>query len=280
MTALRRNIKALPLHAALVVVVIVSLFPFLVMIAGSLKVAGEMSTNAAGIPRHPSLANYRDLISYNGGVMVRTYANSLFISTTYTALTLLLATLAAYAFGKMKFKGRNLIFFLLVTTMMIPAELNMTPLYLMFSRMRWLNTYQVQIIPGTANVFALFLLKQYVETIPDSLLEAARIDGAGHLRIYKDVLIPTSMPAIGALSILVFLGKWNDYLFPKIMIDKPMMMPIMEILPTLNVKGSELAIPTELILAGCTVVVLPLLIVFFIFQDKFMASVTLGAVKG
>jgi ABC-type glycerol-3-phosphate transport system permease component len=276
----RPGLKALPLHAALIVVVIVSVFPFFVMIAGGLKTSGEMASNAAGIPQRPTLENYHNLMTYNAGVIVRTYANSLFIATTYTVLTLFMATLAAYAFAKMHFRGRDLIFFLLLTTMMIPAELNMTPLYLMFSRMHWLNTYQVQIIPGTANVFALFLLKQYVETIPDSLLEAARIDGAGHLRIYWDVIVPTAMPAIGALSILVFLGKWNDYLFPKIMIDKPNMMPIMEILPTLSVKGSELAIPTELILAGCTVVVLPLLIVFFAFQEKFMASVTLGAVKG
>lgn len=279
MTA-NKFIRPAILHAMLIVVVVIALYPIFIMIAGSIKANGEFSTNAAGLPIHVSLQNYKDLLGYSGGVITRTYGNSVFISTTYTLITLLLATMAAYAFGKMKFKGNNLIFFILLTTMMIPAELNMTPLYLMFSKLHWLNSFQIQILPGTANVFALFLLRQHMSSIPNELLEAAKIDGAGHWRVYKDIIIPTSMPAITALSILVFLGKWNDYLFPKIMIDNPKFMPIMEILPTLNIKGSDMAMPFELILAGCTVVVLPLLIIFFIFQEKFMSSVTLGAVKG
>jgi len=278
--AIKKFTKTFILHAALIIMVIISLYPIFIMIAGSLKANGEFSTNAAGFPIIISIQNYIDLFGYSAGIIVRTYANSLFVSTSSTIITLLLATMAAYAFGKLQFKGRDIIFFMLLVTMMIPAELNMTPLYLMFSKMHWLNSYQIQILPGTANVFALFLLRQHVSTIPNELLEAAKIDGAGHLRIYKDIIIPTSMPAITALSILVFLGKWNDYLFPKIMIDNPKFMPIMEILPTLNIKGSDMAMPFELILAGCTIVVLPLLIVFFIFQDKFMSSVTLGAVKG
>jgi ABC-type glycerol-3-phosphate transport system permease component len=119
-----------------------------------------------------------------------------------------------------------------------------------------------------------------MDTLPDSLIEAARIDGAGHFRIYRDIIMPISIPAIGALAIIVFLGKWNDYLFPIIMIDKPRLMTIMVELPLLNEKGQFRIIPWELVLTGCVVATLPLVIVFFIFQDKIMSSVTLGAVKG
>jgi ABC-type glycerol-3-phosphate transport system permease component len=278
--AVNKYIKPFILHALLILMVLISLYPMFIMLAGALKSSGEFSSNAAGLPIKVTFQNFRDLFGYNGGSIVRTYLNSVFISTTYTLVTLLFATMAAYAFSKLDFRGRNILFFMLLATMMIPVELNMTPMYLMFSKIHWLNTYQVQIIPGTANVFALFLLRQHVDNIPNELIEAARIDGAGNLRVYRSIIIPTSMPAISALGILVFLGKWNDYLFPKIMIDQTNVMPIMEILPTLNIKGSDEAMPFVLVLAGCTIVVVPLLIVFFIFQDKFMASVTLGAVKG
>ncbi len=163
--------------------------------------------------------------------------------------------------------------------MMIPGEVNIPPLYILFSRIRWLNTYQVQIFPGIANVYAMFLLKQYMESIPDSLIDAARMDGATNFQVYRKIMIPTAMPAVGALSILLFLGKWNDYLWPLIMVSKPEMLPIMVILPTLNEKASVQSIPWELVLTGCVIVTVPLLALFLAFQDKFMSSVTIGAVK-
>ncbi len=279
MNSPQRTARTSLIHAALILTAIVSLFPVFIMIAGSLKSSAELAVNAWGIPARPTLDNYVRLMNYNSGVIATTYFNSIFIATSYTLLTLLISSLAAYAFAKYKFRGKEVMFFLLLATMMVPAELNVTPLYLIFSKMKWLNTYQVQIIPGIANVFALFLLRQYMETIPDSLLDAAHIDGAGHLRTYYDIVVPTSMPALSALGILVFLAKWNDYLFPRIMLDKVKVMPIMVILPTLNAEESARSVPWELVLTGCVLVTLPLMIVFFLLQDKFMSSVTIGAVK-
>jgi ABC-type glycerol-3-phosphate transport system permease component len=277
---MRRSFSTAALvHAALIAVALVSIFPVFIMVSGSLKSSAELARNSWGLPHLPTLDNYMRLVNYNAGIIVRTYVNSLFIATSYTLLTLLVSSLAAYAFAKYRFPGKEVLFFLLLATMMVPAELNVTPLYLMFSKMKWLNTYQVQIIPGIANVFALFLLRQYMETIPDSLIDAAHIDGAGHLRTYYDVVVPTSMPALSALGILVFLAKWNDYLFPRIMLDKMSVMPIMVILPTLNAEESARAVPWELVLTGCVLVTIPLLLVFFLLQDKFMSSVTIGAVK-
>ena len=146
--------------------------------------------------------------------------------------------------------------------------------------MKWLNTYRVQIIPGAANVFAMFLMRQYMMSIPDSLIEAARIDGAGEWKIFSKIVLPISSPSIGALAILQFLSKWNELLYPKIMLTKQKLMPIMVILPTLNETDSARSVPWELVLSGCMLVTIPLIIVFLMFQDKFLSSVTLGAVKG
>lgn len=265
--------------AVLAVFCVLALLPLWVMLSDSLKTGSEIAANSWGVPKEPTLNNYIDLMRYNSGVMVRTFLNSLFISTAYTLLTLLISALAAFAFAKYRFRGRKILFFLLLTTMMIPAELTMPAIYLMFSKMKMLNTYAVQIFPGVANVFCLFMLKQYIESLPDSLIEAAKIDGAGHLYIFEKVILPLAKPALGALAVLTFLSKWNDYLWPHVLLTKPEVMPIMVILPTLNTSTSLYSIPWELILAGCTVITLPLIIVFLIFQDQFMSSVTLGAVK-
>lgn len=267
-------------HGFLLLVCVFTLYVFFLMVSGSLKTSSELVRNVAGFPKAPTLDNFVRLFGYNSGVIIRSYFNGLFIAVSYTLLTLMVASLGAFAFSKYSFKGKNLLFVLLLITMMVPPELNMTPLYILFSKIGWLNTYQVQIIPGIANVFALFLLRQHMNTVPDSLLEAARIDGSGHFRIFLQIMVPVSVPAISSLSILVFLSKWNDYMFPSLMIKDIKYLPMMVVLPTLNVADSAHAIPWELVLTGCVIVTLPLIVLFLVFQDKFMSSVTLGAVKG
>jgi ABC-type glycerol-3-phosphate transport system permease component len=274
------KVSTAAVHFVLILFCLALSYPIFVMVAGAFKTAQELSTNVAGFPIKPTLDNFSRLYNYNSGLVLRTYFNSIFVSTCYTLLTVVVSSLAAFAFAKYKFKGRDTIFIMLLITMMIPAELNITPLYLLFSKIGWLNTYKVQIIPGIANVFSLFLLRQYMVSIPDSLIEAARIDGAKDFKIFYKIIIPVSTPSIGALAILQFLSKWNEILFPKIMLTKQELMPIMLILPTLNELDSARSVPWELVLSGCTLVTIPLVIVFLIFQDKFLSSVTMGAVKG
>lgn len=197
-----------------------------------------------------------------------------------TVLQLLVASMAGFAFSKYNFKGKNFLFVMFLMTMMVPGELLLTPQFLLFSRLGWLNTYQVQIIPAIANTFAMYMCRQFMDSIPGELVEAGRIDGAGHWKIYTSIILPTSVPTLGALGILQFLSKWNDFLYPKIMITKMMYKPIMVVLPTLTEGGDTSGTPYDLILAGCTLVVIPMLIVFFCLQDKFLQSVTIGAVKG
>lgn len=274
------KISVIFIHILIVLAAFFAMYPIFVMVAGSFKSAQELNYNVAGFPKAFTLENYMRLLNYNSGIIVRTYLNSIFIASCYTLLTLMVTSLAGFAFAKYRFTGRNAMFILLLITMMVPMELNMTPLYLIFSRMKWLNTYLVQIIPGVANIFALFMMRQHMYSIPDVVLDAGRIDGAGEFRLFMNIVLPISRPALGALAILQFLSKWNDFLYPKIMITKAKLMPIMVILPTLNEIDSARSVPWELVLSGCTMVTIPLLIVFLIFQDKFLSSVTLGAVKG
>jgi len=268
------------IHVLIILAVFLAMYPIFVMVAGSFKSAQELNYNVAGFPKAFTFENYTRLLNYNSGIILRTYLNSILVASCYTLLTLTVTSLAGFAFAKYRFRGRDPLFVLLLITMMVPMELNMTPLYLIFSKLKWLNTYQVQIIPGVANVFALFMMRQHMHSIPDVLLDAGRIDGAGEFRIFRDIVLPVSKPALGALAILQFLSKWNDFLYPKIMITKAKLMPIMVILPTLNEIDSARSVPWELVLSGCTMVTIPLIIVFLMFQDKFLSSVTLGAVKG
>lgn len=258
---------------------VIALLPVFLMLIDSFKTGTELAQNSWGLPKSPTLSNYVDLITYNSGVVIRTFFNSLFVSVTTTALTLVIASLAAFAFSKYKFKGRNIIFLILLTTMMVPSELTMPAIYLMFSKVKMLNTYSIQIFPGIANVFCLFMLKQYMDSLPDTLIDAAKIDGAGHFCIFRKIILPLVKPALGALAILTFLGKWNDYLWPHTLLTKTEVMPIMVILPTLNTSTSTYSIPWQMVLSGCTIVTLPVVIIFLAFQEQFMSSVTIGAVK-
>ena len=207
-------------------------------------------------------------------------SNSLFISSVYAVLSIFIASMAAYAFSKFEFKGRNILFTIIVGTIMIPTELKMPALYIMFSKMGILDTYLVQILPTLASVFTMFLMRQHMNSVPDSLIESGKIDGAGPGRIFWSIVLPLVKPAIGAMLILQFLAKWNDFLWPSMMVTTTKKMPVMVILPTLNDTLDTYTTPMELIMAGCVCVVIPLLIVFLCNQDKFMSSVSMGAVKG
>ena len=271
--------KKFVLIAILTIVSAFALAPILLMSMNSFKTSAELAGNSWGLPRNWTVDNYIDLVVFNSNLMVKAFFNSVYITISYTILTLLVSSLAAYAFSKLTFRGRNILFTFLLTTMMIPREITMPAIYLMFSRIGLLNSYSVQIFPGIANVFCLFMLRQYIKSIPDSLLEAALIDGAGYWKIFWKVVLPLTKPAIGAMAILVFLEKWNDFLWPSMLLTRQNIMPIMVILPTLNVGNSLYAIPWNLIMTGCVIVTFPLLVVFLAFQEQFMSSITIGALK-
>ena len=278
---MKKKLSAISVYSVMIILSLLVLIPITIMVMDSLKTGSELSVNSWGIPRKPTFNNYLDLVRINGGEIVRCFMNSVYVSSTHTLLTLLISSLAAFAFAKYHFHGKNILFAVLIATMMIPAEITMPSLFIMFSKVSLLNSYEIQIYPGIASVFTMFMLKQYMETIPDAVLESAKIDGATHLGLFRRIMLPLSAPAIGAMAILTFLGKWNDDLWPRTFLTKTEVMPVMVILPTLNVNpdGNIFILQWEILLAGCTIVTIPIIIVFLIFQDAFMSGVTMGAVK-
>ena len=257
-----------------------AIYPVYIMLSGMFKTASEIALNPGGLPSQLSLVNFERLWSYNSGLILTSYMNSIFVTIVHTVLTIALSSLAAFAFSKYRFRGRKWMFLFLLATMMIPMELGITPLYIMFSRIGWLNSYIVQIVPFSANVFAMFMIRQYMNTIDNALLEAATIDGSGHMRTFLSVMVPCCKPVLGATALLVALSKFNDYLWPKIMVTDMIHTPIMVLLPTMSEKSDIFVIPKELVMTGCAIVIIPLVILFVCLQDMFMSSVTIGAVKG
>lgn len=277
----RRSPGAVVLNVLIVVASAAAVYPFLLMVFGSLKSMAELASNSAGLPTPATLANFRDLtVGFAGDTMVRGFLNSVFVTTVHTALTVLVAAMAGYAFAKYRFPGRQLVFSLLIASMLIPAEVNTPPLYLMFARIDWLDTYWVLIIPGIANVLMMFLVRQFMVAMPDELLEAARVDGAGHWQVFRHVALPLSAPVLGAVAVFTFVAKWTEYLWPQTMMRSPELQPVMVLLPTLNRSQSTFIVPQELILAGCVIVTVPLMAVFLRYRDKLMSGGLAGAVKG
>ena len=164
--------------------------------------------------------------------------------------------------------------------MMVPGEITVPTLYIIFSKLRWLNTLQGLIMPTLTSVFGLFMIRQYMLSVPSALIEAARIDGANHWQLYWKIMIPVSAPVLGAFAIIHFLGVWNSYLWPLIVATKREVQPIMVVLPNMTDPIIGFLPVWGTIMAGCVLATLPIIIVFVAFQDWFMSGVTVGAVKG
>ena len=268
---------AVAAYGVLVVFVALSLGPLLVMGFDALKTTTEMARNPAGIPREPTMVNLAYLVAkYPGGVFVRSVFNSILVSTGATVLSLFFASLAAYAFAKIPFRGRKVLFALLIATMILPVEITIPPLYILFARIHWLNSYKVQIIPFAASVFSLFMLRQYLMAVPDSLIEAARMEGASHGRIFATIIAPLCTPVLSVLAVLNFMGRFNDYFWPVIMVNTAEFKPVMTVLPTIATDANSMFPPSEYLMAGCALITLPVLIVFLAFRSSFMKGASLG----
>lgn len=277
----RRLGKLSTVNLFLLGVCFLAVYPYVVMIFGGFKAAGELSTNPSGVPAHPTLANFSDLlIGSNGAAMRRALLNTFIVTVPFVALTVLFSAMAGYAFAKYRFRGRNIIFGLLIASMLVPIETNIPVLYVVFSRIGWLNTYQVQIFPGTASVLGMFMARQYMQSLPDEVFDAASLDGAGHWARFWHFALPMSTPVLGAIGLLTFVAKFTDYLWPLIMVTNANYQPIMVALPNLSTSQNGFIVEYELVLAGCVIITLPLLLLFLRFQNTLMRGVVAGAVRG
>jgi ABC-type glycerol-3-phosphate transport system permease component len=249
------------------------------MVINSFKVRAEIFNNPAGLPQNFTLYNYINIFNLHSGLMVN-FLNSVVISLTSSLIAVFICALGAYAFTKYHFKGRDLIFSLLLGTMMIPGEIIFPGQYIMFANLGWLNTLRVQILPGVASVFGLFFIRQYMLAVPDEIIEAAWVDGAGHFTTFWSIMLPAAAPALGAFAIMHFMGAWNNYLWPMMVATQKAVQPIVVVLPQLVDTQIGFVPEWGLIMAGCVLSTLPIMIVFLAFQDWFLQSVVIGAVKG
>jgi multiple sugar transport system permease protein len=203
--------------------------------------------------------------------------NSLIVGLAVTAWHVFFDTLAGYAFAKKRFPLRNVFFWMILSTMMIPIHVTFIPLYIINRSLGLIDTLWALILPGTANVFGIFLMRQYIQTLPSELEDAARIDGCSELGVFRHVIMPLSMPAVAALAIFTFVRNWNDFLWPVIALNKPQNYTLT--VGVANMQG-EFLTDWGIIFSGAALAALPMIIFFLIFQKYFLEGVRMGALKG
>ncbi|MGQ9798192.1 MAG: carbohydrate ABC transporter permease [Ignavibacterium sp.] len=267
--------KKIFLHIILILIGIATIIPFVWMISASFMYDGHASVFPPKfIPDEFTLIQYERLFERLS--IARNFINSLVLSVLVTMISLTLNSMAGYAFAKYKFKGKNKLFNLLLTSMIIPSQVTMLPLFLMLKWMGFINTYMAIIIPGLANIFGIFLIRQYCISIPDSIIEAARIDGANDFLIYRKIILPLLTPVLATLAIFTFLGTWNDFLWPLIVMTDDTMYTLPVALANLMLEHTK---DPELMMAGSVITILPVIIVFLALQKYYMKGIMMGSVK-
>ncbi len=266
---------ALAVNGALALLAALTLFPLAWMLSASLMVPGEAANFPPPLlPASPTLANYRELFATKG--IGRQALNSLMVSLLATGLSLAVNLTAGYAFAKLRFAGRDRIFKTLLGALVIPGQVTMMPLFLMLKEMGLVNTYAGALVPWLASVFGIFLVRQYALSIPDDIIEAARMDGASELRIFTAVVLPLLKPIVVTLAVLVFLGSWNDFMWPLIVLTDHDLQTLPVALAGLSREHVQ---DTELMMAGSVLTVLPVLLLFLVLQRHYMKGLLAGSVK-
>jgi ABC-type glycerol-3-phosphate transport system permease component len=275
-SARRPRAGTVALYLVLLLGAIVMLTPLLQMILTSFKTSGEaLRVPPTLLPDRPTLDAYRTVLTEAPfGLWFR---NSVIVAVSVTALILFTSSLAGYVFAKFKFPGRDLLFTLLLGTLMVPFPVVLIPIYLIVNKLHLLNTLFALIVPSTVSAFGIFLMRQFISAIPDDLIDAARLDGASEFGIYWQLIRPQLGPAMGALGIFTFLASWNDYLWPLIAINDQDRMTLPLALAFFN---SSHATRYDLVMAAAVLIVLPVIAAFLFFQRQFINALVLSGMKG
>lgn len=262
-------------NGALAVAAVFALGPLLWMLSVSFMQPGESNALPPPLlPAAPTLHNYQQLLANTG--IGRYFINSLVVASGVTAASLLFNLMAGYAFAKLKFRGRDRLFQVLLAALVIPGQVAMMPLFLLLKQMGLVNTWAGVILPGMAGVFGIYLVRQYARSLPDALLEAARMDGAGEWRIFWLIVLPMLRPVIATLAVFGFLGSWNDFMWPLIVLTDADLHTLPVAVAALS---REHVADGELMMAGAVVTVLPVLLLFLALQKHYMGGLLVGSVK-
>ncbi|CAM4072998.1 MULTISPECIES: carbohydrate ABC transporter permease [Listeria] len=275
-----RFIPKLIAFVFLLVMAIIWVVPLAWGIVTSFKSEAEVATvGFKFLPVQWVTTNYTELLFDNAATpLLRWFMNSMIIAVSQTVLVLVVVSLAAFAYSRLKFRGRNAMFVFLMATMMFPSVVNLIPLYKIIDTFGWVNNYLAAIVPGAAAVFNIFLVRQFMVNIPIEFDEAARIDGAGDFKIFYKVILPLLRPVLMVVALFTFTAAWNDFLWPSIVFNDIEMMPITPGLQLLQ--GMYQAQPAHL-MAGALVAIVPTFILYLFAQKYFLQSMALSSgVKG
>ncbi len=263
------------LYATLIVTSLLMLIPFYWMVATSLKLEQFVFASPQQWWPDPATLDHYAAV-FTKIHFERYFLNSLIVAGGITLGQAFFDTLAGYAFAKLRFPGRDTIFFLLLLGLMVPFQVNMIPLYRLMSDLGWLNGYAALIVPSLTSIFGVFLMRQFIKSIPDELLDAARIDGCGEFGVFWRVVLPLALPGVATLVIFTFMEAWNGFLWPRLVISSEAMFTLPVGLAQLQLRNTSNWAQT---MAGTTLTALPMIVVFFFMQRQFIAGLTAGAVK-
>lgn len=276
---LRRVVPELGLHLLLIPGALLMVWPLFWMLSSSLKEESAIFVMPPQVLPIPLvLDNYPEVMGGDFPLTVG-YFNSLKVSLTVTFGTLFTSSLAAYAFAKLQFRGREPLFLVLLSTLMIPAQITLIPTFVLYQRIGWLNTHLPLIVPHLlTNAFGIFLLRQFIKTIPDELEDAARVDGANPLQIYWHIILRLIQPALSALAIFTFMGSWNSFFAPLIYLNSKDLFTLPLMISAL--RGYQEAFRWGPLMAASTISLLPVLLIYVFAQRYFIEGITLTGLKG
>jgi multiple sugar transport system permease protein len=263
------------LHSVLLAAAGITAYPLLWMVFASLMPSGEAQSLPPPFwPHRITFVHYAELFQRLN--LARYFANSLLIAVAVTVFSLVINSMAGYALAKLRFASRDRIFRFLVAGLVVPAQVAMIPLFLLMKKLGLINTYWAVILPASASIFGIFLIRQFALSIPDALLDAARVDGAGEWRIYRTVVLPLLRPILVTLGVFTFMVTWNDFMWPLVaLIDGDLRtLPV-----ALAILSGEHVQDTELMMAGSVVTLLPVLVLFVLVQRYYVAGIVAGSLK-
>ena len=274
---LRKRIGHLCIHMVLILMTMITVVPLLWMVTTSLKTSDNvMRMPPQWIPNPVTLRAYYEAFTVQP--LLRSMVNSLLIALANVFGTLIFSSMAAFAFAKLRFRGKNLIFMILLTSLMIPSQVALIPMYVAYSRIGWVDTYLPLILPNVLlNAYGVFMIRQFMAGIPDAYMEAARIDGAGYGSIFIRIYLPLCKQILITLGLYNFINSWNNFLTPLVMLNSTEKFTVPLLLSTYKVMYN---IDWALLMAASTVSVLPIIILFVLAQKHVVEGITVAGIKG
>jgi multiple sugar transport system permease protein len=274
----RRLLGRVAIYALLIVGAVPMAFPFYYMVASSLMTPDELIQVPITLwPHHPQWQTYATV--WHVIPFARMFANSTGVTLAITTGILLTSSLAGFGFAKYRFKGRDTVFLAVLSSMMVPFFVLLIPVYYIVKELGWLDSYQGLIVPNLVTAFGVFLMRQFIMTIPDELIDAARIDGAGELWIFWRIIVPLVKPALSALGIFAFIYQWENFLWPLLILQTPSMFTVPIGLNSLR-SYADTQQNANLLMAGSVLAVVPSVIVFLLLQRQFVRGISMSGLKG